>query len=96
MGIDINGGMIVGNDAGHVPVPDDVEDTLDWLEEQGMDQFCRYFDADFDAQVWGFEIKSVWREDELDDFMAEIKRKMAKFKELTGADAKIYGMQNVW
>lgn len=105
MGIDYSGGMIVGASGDELSVPEDYvsEYTPDeelalyeWAEEVGLDSFSKWYDAGDDGKVYGFTIQSRWRESELDELMKEVKQKMLEFKELTGVEAMLIGMQDIY
>lgn len=97
MGIDIEGGMLVGRHGSEISAPDDCEESLyDWVEGVGMESYAEYYDADEEDTFYGFEIPDVpvsemdgaWRKD--------LNEKAAKFKELTGLEAHLIGTQRVW
>lgn len=105
MGMDINGGIIVGACGEDLEVPEDYvseytpdEDLLldEWAEEVGLDYFSERYDADDDERVYGFILKNGWKEEELDEFLSIVRQKMAEFKELSGVEAKLFGMQDVY
>lgn len=105
MGIDYSGGMIVGAKGNKLSVPEDyvLEHTPDeelslweWAYEVGLDYFSEWYDAGDEGKVYGFTIKSQWRESELDEFIKEVKQKMLEFNELTGEEAMLIGMQDIY
>lgn len=105
MGIDINGGMIVGAMGDELSVPEDFaseyspdEEALlyEWAEEVGLDYYSMWYDAGDEGRVYGFTIKSNWPRFDLNKMVSEVERLMDEFEEITGVEAKLYGMQNVW
>lgn len=109
MGIDINGGMIVGAHADDLGVPEDFvseyideynpdsQVTLDeWAEEVGLSYYSLWYDAGYDGRVYGFTLKDCWSRFEIQKMMCEVERLMDEFEKITGVEAKLYGMQNVW
>lgn len=105
MGIDINGGMIVGASGSELSVPEgfvseynpDEEVSLhEWAEEVGLDYYSMWYDAEGEGRVYGFIIKQNWPRFELGKLTAEAERLMDEFEKITGVEAKLYGMQNVW
>lgn len=95
MGIDIEGGMIVGL-SGREIVCDHEDGLSEWAEENGMDNYSIYYDADEEDRYYGFEVNDVFVKDIDGDWMKDVKQKAEEFKRLTGLDAKLIGSQNVW
>lgn len=105
MGIDYSGGMIVGAKGNKLSVPKDYvsEYTPDeelslweWADEVGLEYFSSWYDAGDEGRVYGFIIKSRWRESEIEGLMKEVKQKMAEFKKLTGVEPMLIGMQDIY
>ncbi|CAH9013452.1 conserved hypothetical protein [Vibrio phage 455E52-1] len=112
MGIDISGGMIIGHNASKVKEAvsfnsDDSEmygtdgniheDFYYWYESEKMEPFSFYFDAPEDSQVLGFVVEDIEPlSDNFEAWISEVKEKSQKFKDLTGLEPELIGMQNVW
>ena len=105
MGIDINGGMIVGATGSELSVPEDfvseytpdeVASLYEWAEEVGLDYYSLWYDAGDEGRVYGFIIKSNWSRFELGKLVSEVERLMDEFEDITGVEATLYGIQNVW
>ena len=97
MGIDISGGMIVGANADDISVPECVDcDLYEYAEEHGMERFSKHYDADDSYCVYGFTVSDVSVDDINQEWLNKIKNLGEKFKDLTGVDAELIGMQNVW
>jgi len=98
MGIDISGRMILGAPADEVCFDEDeseFDDIYEWADENDMIYMSENYDCGSDEQFVGFGIEDV-EIDEIDEWVVNVKKLSVKFKELTGIDAKLVGMQNVW
>lgn len=101
MGIDISGGMFVGAHYSDICIDVDEEgneihDLGDYLVcDLDMDSFSPWYDAGSDECYFGFKVDDVLVKD-IDNFVITIKELAKKFEELTGTQAKLIGMQNVW
>ena len=97
MGIDIEGGMIVGEEANLIDVPEGCDDEFyEWAENVGMDSYAEHYDADEDYKVYGFPVKDVAVDDMCGEWIEDVKKKADTFFKLTGVKARLIGMQNVW
>jgi len=97
MGIDITGGMIVGAKGDSIDIPESINDNIEeYAEDNDMESRSPHYDADEEDKFFGFNIPDILVSDINDAWVESIKEKARKFKELTGADAKLIGMQNVW
>ncbi len=97
MGIDYDGGMIVGELGSYLSVPDDFDGNMhDFIEEHDMDTMSLYFDADTDYQYIGFKVPNIMVADLDSVWINGIKSKAEKFEELFGVPAKLVGTQNIW
>jgi len=107
MGIDTGSKLIVGLVGEEMPphVLEEIDGHEDGaygvLSEDGkygLESCSPHFDADWDVRVWGFSVASAdWRPAELPSNYAElIEAASAKFRDLIGADPKVYVCANVW
>ena len=97
MGIDYDGGMIVGIGGSEISVPEEFLDDLhEWAEEQNMDNMSPYYDCPTEDRIFGFNVKDVLVKDMDEEWLADVKAKADKFKKLTGLDAMLIGIQNIW
>lgn len=101
MGIDITGGMFVGAHYSDINIEvdeegNDIEDLGEYLVcDLDMDSFSPWYDAADDESYFGFKVNDVLVKD-IDNFVVTVKELAKKFEELTGAEAMLIGMQNVW
>jgi hypothetical protein len=97
MGIDYDGGMIVGELGRKLEVPDEFDGNMnDYIEEHDMDAMSLYFDADTDYQYIGFKVPNVMVSELDGDWLTDVKAKAEKFEELFYVPAKLVGTQNIW
>ncbi len=98
MGIDISGVMIVGNKIAKIQegLPEGFDSWFECAEEAGMENASPWYDAEEEFCYIGFKIKATKALDFNSNFLALIQEKAAKFKELTGLDAKLMGLADVW
>lgn len=97
MGINIDGGMIIGSLGGDLSVPEGFEgDLCEWLEEDGIEYFSLHYDAGYEDSIYGFILDNEVGVEFLDDWLAGVKRKAAEFEKITGVKAKLFGSQSVW
>lgn len=101
MGIDIDGGIIVGADGDALlkvlkALDDEDRDLNEWTEDHEMERYSPWFDAYSEDCYFGFCMPNVMVNEMNDTWMIELYQKAEKFKEITGLDAELIGMQNVW
>lgn len=112
MGIDYDGGMIVGANASTVKSGVFVEidneelygtegnyyeEFYEWYEDVGMCTYSLHCDACSDYQVVGYTVRDVDPlSEEFDQWLSEVKGYAEKFYKLTGVKAELVGMQNIW
>lgn len=99
MGIDTSGIMIVGNRLEKINYEiegEDPEDRYIFTELHGMTTASEWYDAPEHGIVIGFKVTNNITENNLVAFSKEVKEKMQKFKEITGIDAELIGMQDVY
>ena len=93
MSINIDSGMIVGEEVSKLGLSKDI-DIGDWAYKNNIKIMSPWFDSSPDDWSIGFEVNDVIV-DEMADWMEDIKAKAKKFEELTGTKAKLIGMANV-
>lgn len=112
MGIDYDGGMIIGANAstvmGSVHFEDNdeemygtegnyYEEFYEWYENVGMCTYSYHYDASEDSQVVGYTIRDVDPlSEEFPKWVEEVKEYAEKFYKLTGVKAELIGMQDIW
>jgi hypothetical protein len=98
MGIDYDGGMIVGAIGSAISVPDDSELALyEWAEDQGMESMSQWFDCDDEYKYYGFCVIDTLVSDIKDDgWLDGVRKKAELFEQLTGVPASLIGTQNIW
>ena len=89
-------GIFVGALGSDIDVPNGCEDALyEWAEDNEMDSLSQYYDCDEDYRYYGFTVSDV-PVNEMDvGWVDDVKKKAAKFKELTGVDAQLIGSQYI-
>ena len=95
MGIDTDGGMIIGERGYKIEAPED-EDFDEWAEDNGLECMAMYYDADSDDCYYGYKIQDVLVEDLTGEWIQNIYKLAGRFEDLTGAKPKLIGTQNVW
>ena len=96
MGIDYDGGMIVGDYAENLDIPNTEElEDYEWIEENDLDEMYPWYDAPLEECIVGYCVSDVKISD-MDDWLKDVKEKAKKFKELFGKEAKLIGTQNIW
>ena len=74
-----------------------LEEFYEWYEAHDMVTYSFHYDADSDNQILGFTITDINPlSSEFDKWLEDVKEKAQKFYELTGVEAQLIGMQNVW
>ena len=95
MGIDYDGGMIVG--ARGVDIDQsNIESMGEWADENGLVVMSTYYDADSDDCYYGFSIDDILISKIDDKWVKDLKDKAAKFEDLAKAPAMLIGTQNIW
>ena len=96
MGIYIDGTMIVGSKLDKLAEDLYSEDAYEFAEDNGMTLASEWYDADYKGQYIGFKVANDVQENDLGDFLVEVKEAMKKFKEITNIEPRLIGMQDVW
>lgn len=92
MGIDYNGGMIVGCEGDKIDCHDD---HIGWACDHDMVCMSQFYDAGKENQYIGFFVQDI-KVDNIDLLWLDSIRLLAiKFKELTGQDAILIGTQDI-
>jgi len=96
MGINYDGGMIVGELGSKIEKPRDFSGELyEWIEEMGLDRMFMYYDADIEDNIVGFKVEDVLVSDMSGKWLTDVWEKAAEFYRLTGVPAKLIGTQNI-
>ena len=97
MGIDYDGGMIVGCIGSDIDVPEEYDgDLSDWIEENDLETMSTYYDAEIDDRYIGFCVDDVDVNDIHGEWLTDVLQKAEKFFKLTGKKARLIGTQNIW
>lgn len=96
MGIDYNGGMIVGALGSDLNIPEKYEYLSEWAEDNNMTTMSLYYDADSESQYMGFEIEDILVSEINNDWIKSLKTFSKKFEDITGVPAKLIGTQNIY
>ena len=76
---------------------DTCEDFYEWYEYHNMDTYSMWYDSDVDGQILGFKVPDINPLSEnFDGWVENVKRLAKEFKEITGVEPELIGMQNVW
>ena len=102
MGIDVDGGMLVGCHGSDFAVCDDCPkeyfegvdfsclSTGELLDILGLELYADHYDADYDDGYIGFPVVNVpILCEEFNDWIENVKIKAAKFEEITGVGAEL-------
>ena len=95
MGIDIDGGMIVGERGDKLSAPEYAESLSEWLYEDGIERMSLYYDADDKDCYFGIPVPNI-PIGEIDGWLETVKLAADKFKAITGVPAMLIGTQSVW
>ena len=97
MGVDYDGGIIIGELGRYLSVPDEFDGNMnDFVEEHDMDTMSLHYDADTDFQYIGFKFPNVLVSGIDGEWIDDVKDKAILFEELFGVPAKLVGTQNIW
>ena len=97
MGIDYDGGMIVGAKGDVILSKNEFEEGIfEWAEEHELDDMSLWYDADPEDKYYGFRVKDVLVSEIEGEWLADVKEKARKFQALTGIPAELIGTQNIW
>jgi len=95
MGVDTDGGMIVGEEMSKITLPDEA-DIRDWMYDNNLSHMSPWYDSGPENWTIGFSVNNV-PVDKMDvKWLEDIKLKAEKFEKLTGTKARLIGMQNVY
>ncbi len=95
MGVDVSGKMLIGNNGDAINAPVDEDEFNDWAEENGLDSCPLYFDAPREDTMYGFEVDEIDVDHCTPEWLENLHELGRKFKEITGADAVLFGTQSV-
>jgi hypothetical protein len=95
MGIDYDGGMIIGEIGSKLCEPDTYDGFGEWVEDNDMKAMSLHYDAGSDFQNIGFAVPDIAIAEMDGEWLADVKAKARKFEEITGVPAKLIGTQNI-
>ncbi|RKZ94768.1 MAG: hypothetical protein DRQ46_09420 [Gammaproteobacteria bacterium] len=95
MGIETDGGMIIGRMGCDIPMKDGV-DIDEWADENDITYMSLVYDAQLYDRVYGFLVEDVWATNIEGEWLTQVKELAVKFEELTGVPALLMGSQDVW
>lgn len=84
MGVDVCGGMIVGESGAKLVNPDSYD----------LDQLSLYYDAPEEDRYYGFNVDDVIVSD-MEGWLADVRALAKEFEELTGVPARLIGAQDI-
>ena len=102
MGIDIDGGMIVGERASKLNITEEILESHDCEDEceffcEIIDHMSPYYDSDPDDWIVGYEIPDVLiQSQEFDQWWLRVREMAINFEKLTGVPARLIGSQHVY
>ena len=97
MGVDISGGMIVGRHVKDIPILEAIDEYIsEWVEDNALDYMSPWYDAEDEHWVVGYRVEDIPVKDMAFSWAVDVLKLAEKFKALTGEDAHLIGMQNVW
>jgi hypothetical protein len=98
MGMEIRGGMVVGEFGFNITPPNDMT-LCDWVEENGLDSYPQHYDAPPEQWVIGFSVDDVqvFVDHKPDmEWFGDVLVKANKFEGIAGVPAKLIGTPCVW
>ena len=93
MGVDYDGGMIVGEKGELLTVDGELNDLL---EDHEMDTMSPWYDASPEYCVFGFTVEDVSVDAMVGEWLSDVKSKAERFEKITGTKARLIGIQNIW
>ena len=99
MGIDISGGLFVGCAVEDIYYDEDNYECIhDFAVENNMSLYSPWFDADSNDCYIGYTISNKIEifSDDFNKLILDVKSKAEDFENLTGAKARLIGMQDVY
>lgn len=109
MGIDISGGMFVGNSYDAIietiKLPEEYEESVDYYlteelwdksRKEGMSSYSPYYDAPEDEHFYGYPVNDLAVSDMTEEWLESIRTLADKFEKITGCKAELIGMQDIW
>ena len=92
--------ILIEDEDGNEVYPTDegnYEDFYEWYEYHYMSTYSLWYDSGTDGQVVGFKVPDINPlSDEFESWVANVKKLAKEFKDITGVEPELIGMQNVW
>lgn len=97
MGVDIGGGIIVGELRENVHLPD-IEGLEDYelAEFYNMNELSPCYDSDIESRYVGYKVSRNTLVTDIDKFIEDVQKKAKIFEDITGVPARLIGAQDVW
>jgi len=97
MGIDTQGGIIVGRYGCDIRYNEDEYDSLyDLVEEYDLESMADYYGADSDYVVYGIILKDRWSFKDFDKLKEEFAKAKKVLEPLFNTEVFLYGKQDVY
>ena len=96
MGMDIDGCMMVGCYVEELYYDEEeFEDDYAYVEHLGLETLSPYYDSAMSDRFCGFSVSDIPIAN-IDKWLLGVKAKAKEFESLTGQEANLVGMQDVW
>lgn len=95
MGIDIDGKLLIGCYGEDINIGDH-DDINDWAEANEVSEASPHYDCGTDERFYGFDVDPIMVKDMDQEWLDDLKKKGDRFKEISGHEAMLIGIQNVW
>ena len=98
MGIDYDGGMIVGrhyNDCEFQDWNEDDQDIWEYCEDKGLDSMNQWYDSGPDGMIVGICMEDT-DEESFEKWTESVKETFKKVEKLIGVKPHLIGTQNIW
>jgi len=97
MGIYYDGGMIVGELASELDIPETEEiKNYEWVHQNGLDKMAQYYDCNLEDCYIGFCVDDVPVSEITGEWLDNVKKLSDRFEKLLGVPARLIGTQDIW